>query len=458
LLPLFQNLGPILQTVLSMFMTGDWSGGLAVLKFQLSNLAPLFQTAAGSLQQGIPSIFGILMQYLGSIGTKVIAWIAEALPPILIALGGWALALVGWIAPMIPPMLESLGGVIAQLLTAVGQALPGIVAALAPYVAAFVEWIIVAGPPMLLMLAGLILKVLGWVAQQVPGIAKQIGEWALQFLGWIAPLIPKLLVSLGGLLAGLMGWIIANAPAILEKLGEWAKQFGIWARDKALPALLDALGKMFGGLWTELQRLWGAAFADGSIGKSLVDGLKQGIKDNWNGFTNWLVTQLHKVPLLGSLLDVLGVPAEPEGTGGTGTGGTGVGPGLDGHRAKGGDVRRGGRYLVGEDGPEIFEPDQNGEIHPNSVYRAITDPLAGIGSAFQGAAPTSRPPAIAGQASTWAAGSGGPVAGQGVQVNLTFQNPVVDSAERAEHFKREVLTEATSQFTVAIRRVLLAEG
>lgn len=39
---------------------------------------------------------------------------------------------------------------------------------------------------------------------------------------------------------------------------------------------------------------------------------------------------------------------------------------FDGQRAAGGRVRRGGRYLVGEKRPEVFEPDQDGYVYPNA--------------------------------------------------------------------------------------------
>jgi hypothetical protein len=115
-------------------------------------------------------------------------------------------------------------------------------------------------------------------------------------------------------------------------------------------------------------------------------------------------------------------------------------------------VRRGGLYLVGEQGPEYFQPGADGAIHPNSVYRAISDPVGGLSGAFQGASgPAPRLPALAPTASA------GPAAG-GIQVSLTIQNPVVDSQERLEQLKREVLEAAASQFAVAVNRLLLAEG
>lgn len=42
-----------------------------------------------------------------------------------------------------------------------------------------------------------------------------------------------------------------------------------------------------------------------------------------------------------------------------------MGSGVDGMRAKGGPISRGGRYLVGENGPEVITPSRSGYVHPN---------------------------------------------------------------------------------------------
>jgi hypothetical protein len=39
-------------------------------------------------------------------------------------------------------------------------------------------------------------------------------------------------------------------------------------------------------------------------------------------------------------------------------------PEVDGQRAKGGPISRGGTYLVGEDGPELITASRNGYVHP----------------------------------------------------------------------------------------------
>ena len=122
---------------------------------------------------------------------------------------------------------------------------------------------------------------------------------------------------------------------------------------------------------------------------------------------------------------------------------------MDGQLASGGTVRRGGRYLVGEDGAEIFEADQDGQIHPNSVYQAITNPLSTLGDlgvAARGPAPRMGSPAPAS------------IVSGGIHIALTVTNPVVDSDARLQQFKRETLAEAMRLITASLNRTLLAEG
>ncbi|RRR75282.1 MAG: hypothetical protein EI684_05105 [Candidatus Viridilinea halotolerans] len=452
LLQIVTRIGPILWNVLGLFARGDWAGGLNLLHGGLRDLAPILGSAATALQQGIPAIFAAMMQYLGMLGSQLLAWLGAALPPIISALGAWALALLDWIVPMIPPMLAALGVLLGQLLGALGAALPGIIAALAGFVAAFVEWVIVAGPPLLIALGGLLAGMYGWIARQAPGIAGQLGTWILQFIGWIVPTIPRLLLALGGLVASFLGWIVQQAPRVLETLGEWGRQFALWVTTQGIPALVVALSQMFTGLWEELKRLWNAAFADGSIGASLIEGLKVGIQRNWAAFAGWFGAKLRSILpewAGGSAPDSL-----PEGAGGAGAGGGA------GHRASGGPVRRGHLYVVGEEGPEYFEPGADGMIHPHSVYAAMERPLQSLHGLQDAVAP---------QRTILPAPSGVPAAAPSpapaavpaaptVAVNLTINHPVLSSEGQQARFTQEILALMRGEVTDAITRILFAQG
>ncbi|NNJ10591.1 hypothetical protein EKD04_009645 [Chloroflexales bacterium ZM16-3] len=446
LMPVLGELGRILKDVVLAALQGDWSGALIILTGGFALLGPMLGQVAASFQTGIPAIFGVLMQFLGQIGTTVIGAIGAYLPGILTALAGMAAAFLGWVAPMIPPMLIAIGGMLGQLLDAIGAALPGIIETLATIAAQFLAWIGPMVPPMLLGLMLLFTSLIGWIAERAPGVLAKLGEWGLNLVAWIAPMIAPMLVAAGGILAAILGWIIEKAPDILAKLGEWGTQFATWARDVAGPALKTALGTMFSGLWTELQKLWGAAFADGSLGASLLAGMKQGIIDGWGAFSGWFVAKLKTM-----------IPDWAKGPLGMNAPTAPPPPGL----ATGGDVTKGQRYIVGEQGPEFFVAPADGIIEPHSVYQAVTDPLASVSSAISaGKRPAPRAPWAA--AALAAAGGGGGAAPSGsaslgpLTVGITINNPVVDSDARLEQFKREVLAEATAQFTAAVNRLTLS--
>ncbi len=462
IMPILEQLGRVFKIVFDLLMQGKWQSALNIIGQAFGELGTLFAPLAASLQTGIPAIFAILMAYLGQMATQIIGWIGAALPPIITTLGQWALAFLDWIMPMIPPMLEALGGLLGTILTAVGNAVPGIVTAISGFIGAFVDWVLKAGPPLLVELGGLIVKLLAWCAQQIPGIATQLGDWALQFLSWVTDVIPKLIIALGELYGAFLTWLFNAAPGILEKLGEWSKAFTTWATTVAGPALKTALGGMFTTLWTELQRLWGAAFAEGSIGKSLIDGLRKGINDGWSDFSTWFVSKLTGM-----------IPDWAKGPLGIGSdAATAPAPDLTGVEtpvyAAGTDFHPGGLALVGEEGPELVNLPRGSSVTPagktaailsSPLLTAVNSPLASLDAAM--AADTSRTASAsagaAGAARTGSTGSAGTGGGAGYTVNvaLTVNNPVVDSDARLQQMKRETITEMTQALTAMLGRLTL---
>lgn len=161
----------------------------------------------------------------------------------------------------------------------------------------------------------------------------------------------------------------------INKLGEAFKPL-----EPILKPVADAMGVIWGfiagdsfdvGASTEEWRSWGEVIGGGvaeGVNKvvgginALIDGVKtalgwvqslgQGISDLWNSAGNFLT----------------GKPNEPEQKNwGTLTGpGGGPLPPVDGARASGGPVWKGGSFLVGENEPEIFTPRDSGTITPLS--------------------------------------------------------------------------------------------
>jgi anti-sigma28 factor (negative regulator of flagellin synthesis) len=96
---------------------------------------------------------------------------------------------------------------------------------------------------------------------------------------------------------------------------------------------------------------------DEQIGKisSLFADAKQAVFDFWGqlkGIWEWIKSHTFDINL----------PSLPGGGGGI----------PDGARASGGPVKAGGAYLVGEEGPEVYVPEENGQIIPNGGKGAAT--------------------------------------------------------------------------------------
>lgn len=430
-MPLLSGLATIFQLVLGQLLQGNWSGAFSLLQQGFRELGPLLGGVATSFQQGLPAIFGVLMDFLGQILTQVIGWIGAALPPIITGLGVMAAAFIAWVLPMIPPMLESLGKLLGTILDAVFTALPGILASLATVAGAFILWVGPLIPPLLAELWKLIEKVFGWISERAPGVLAKLGEWATQFVAWVTPMIPGFIEAVGAIVAGFLTWIAEQAPILFAKLGEWATQFTTWASTVAGPALKTALGGMFSALWTELQKLWGAAFADGSLGASLIAGLKKGVSDGWSTFSGWFVTKLTDM-----------IPDWAKGPLGIGSeAATAPAPDLTGADvpvyASGTTNHPGGLALVGEHGPELVNLPRGSAVTPadrtarmarSPLALAVNSPLAGLDAAMAG--DTRR--------LTGLGRLGASAPAQAPTIHITLNNPVVDTDARLEQIYRAI--------------------
>lgn len=236
----------------------------------------------GWLQTALPNLLNIFTT--GTI--QLIGLIGQHLPAIIAALGKWSLALVAWVVDALPGLLANLWENVAKLLDAIGQALPGIIEALARWAGAFIEWLVDAAPKLLAELGGLLVTIIAWLAERLPTIISTLGGWALAFIEWVLPVAGRLLVNLGQLLADLVVWLVASAPAIGAKLAEWATMFGAWVTEKAIPYLQEKLPQVLGSIWGWISDTATKIGADGSVGRALVDGIKNGISAAWGTLTN----------------------------------------------------------------------------------------------------------------------------------------------------------------------------
>jgi hypothetical protein len=320
---------------------------LAPLRTTLGDVWGTFADA-GPMTIEMDEALSALPERLGDLRIRVVETIGAAVPEIVAAVQPWSLALLDWIVEAAPGMLARFATMQQQFLEAVGAAVPGIVEALAGWAAALIDWTIDAAPGLMGQLGLVVANVLAWAADQVGPIAAQLGEWAVQFLGWVGPTIPRLIGALGEMVGSLLTYIYDNREPILEQLGAWASAFGEWAATQGLPALAQALLDIGGGIAGIIGDKWQAAFAEGSLGASMIEGIKQSITGAWDGFIGWLAELVRGAA--GGIAAFF-------------TGGQSV-PGF----ANGVSNFGGGLALVGERGPELVNLPRGSDVIPSGAF------------------------------------------------------------------------------------------
>jgi hypothetical protein len=188
-----------------------------------------------------------------------------------------------------------------------------------------------------------------------------VGPRGIGIVGWILrglvkgfALIAPLLRGLGPLL---LRGLAALAPMVMEGLGA---AFALLSNPVGWAIILGAVAIALvvyfrGPLMRAWQRGWNAlknwvlSVNWGSIGMRIANALTFGLAGKFASALNNL-----------------------KATAGPNVGMDAKHGGLTGMRAGGGPVRRGGAYLVGERGMEIFTPNRNGYIIPNHHVAAMT--------------------------------------------------------------------------------------
>lgn len=179
----------------------------------------------------------------------------------------------------------------------------------------------------------------------------------------MGPLILRGLVMAFGLLSNPIGWavILAGVAAAL-----------VWYFWDDLKALwTNTIVPGWNQLWTGLKD-WVMTIDWGSVGMKIADFLTFGLASKFKGaVTTFRANLANSTPAAN-------------------TGANSNRGGLAGARAKGGPVRRGSTYLVGEEGPELFRAPQSGRIIPAGRTAAMLAAAAMVPAAAA-ASPVSAP-------------------------------------------------------------------
>ena len=181
---------------------------------------------------------------------------------------------------------------------------------------------------------------------------------------------------------------LANIQERVAALDEDQSQLNDAARDLGFTftsAFEDAviggedLRSVFGGLIADIQRMILRLLVLEPLARAISDAFKGGSSGGGGGFLGSLLTA-------GLSLFSGGGPSVAGGTGAIAVSGAGVGGGLFGARGHGGPAFAHRPVLVGEFGPEVFDPPSSGTIIPNDRIGGDTFIIDARGADPQGLA------------------------------------------------------------------------
>ena len=184
-------------------------------------------------------------------------------------------------------------------------------------------------------LVGVAIKAVGAIILANPiaaSVAAIAGLAYLIYENWdaVGPYFTRMWEGIKGIFSGVAEWITGIVTLDFERaMGGLKTVLTSW--DDIGQAMFDAGAALFTSLWDGMKSVWSSISGwAGGVASSIT----QPFKDAGSSVAGWF-----------GYGDDSG--------------------GIDGARARGGPIRAGGTYLVGEEGPELITPSRNGHVHPN---------------------------------------------------------------------------------------------
>jgi len=231
------------------------------------------------------------------------------------------------------------------------------------------------------------------LVQAMAGAYSAVHDWASTVsIDWgavgqsIGSGVGRLVGAVGGFLyqtfteiwSGVASWLASDGPGV-----DWGG-----AASALVGAIFDGIGAAWGAYSDFTLGLLRGLFGEipdevFEAGVNLIQSLKDGAVQQLDDFLSWvsgipgqIIAAIGRIDL-SSMIDWPSPPAWWNRL--TGGGDEPEAPDVDGQRAKGGPISRGGSYLVGEEGPELITATRNGYVHPNGEGPMV--PPAGAASA-----------------------------------------------------------------------------
>ncbi|AHI21607.1 tape measure protein [Corynebacterium phage Colleen] len=270
--PLLEPIGALLTAVITPAAQGisSLAGALApVISMLAAQLMPVIAQLAPVLSQTV----GILTNGL----VQVISAITPFLPMIVQAIGQVLQAII----PLLPLLAQLVVNIITPLLPAVVALIPAIISV----VQVFAQ-IVVAVMPVITVLGQLI----GIVAQVLATVIGFVATVIGQFLSLVAGIIAAVGNIVSGVVGGFNGLIGTVVSAVLNFVSDVINRFNeLWSgASQAFSSGIDTVLRITSEIQSKILKVFdGAGDWLKDIGRSIMSGLHQGMKDKWEDVKNF---------------------------------------------------------------------------------------------------------------------------------------------------------------------------
>lgn len=242
--------------------------------------AALIQAFLQGIHDNLPEIANSAIEIV----TGLIEGILEILPQLLSVGLEILLAIVQGLADAIPQLIPALTNVILQIVDILTDpdTLSGLVEAGLKIMVTLARGIADAIPQLLHAIPKIISNIITVIIAELPSVIAAGIDIIFALIDGIIGAIPELIAAIPNLVIGIAGGILENldkiilaGPQIVMALIE-----GILG---AIPALLETIPALLASLVDAITSIDWA-----SIGKNIVEGIRNGISDMWNSLVEWV--------------------------------------------------------------------------------------------------------------------------------------------------------------------------
>lgn len=267
-----------LGTLASAFLPGfqavfDQAGGY------LREFADIVKTSDGD--------FGALADGLGGLLTKIIGDVANQAPQMLEAGLGILQGVIDSIIANLPALIDAAIGIIMMLLDFIIQNLPTLIEAGLQILIALVTGITQALPTLIPAIVQALLTIIQTIVENLPLIIDAALQLILALVQGLIAAIPVLIPAIPVIVQAIFDALIASLPLIISAAVELVNALTLGILQN-IPLLLTAVVELLGVIVNYLYNDGPKMFLD--IGKRLIDGMWQGIKDNFGQLKENFIT------------------------------------------------------------------------------------------------------------------------------------------------------------------------